>query len=174
MLPRPLCMSWNDQAHKQLHNSLSLRPGVKDINIGKNRLFTKKPSNGLKEIAKGYKLSYVWEIAWSVFMLLSLCGPQIYPREIVHLFWQILWARDFYIFRSERSIRKGQSMWIMRVVDSVMSPLSQEWHFIYFLLQKIWKFVLLLFGGGVAVYSQVWKCDSMRSNKIMLCSLAEK
>ena len=124
MLPRPLCMSWNDQAHKQLHNSLSLRPGVKDINIGKNRLFTKKkPSNGLKEIAKGYKLSYVWEIAWSVFMLLSLCGPQIYPREIVHLFltnFMGSWLLHFSLgaFDSQRT----QSMWIMRdIVDPVMS-----------------------------------------------------
>ena len=125
MLPRPLCMSWNDQAHKQLHISLSLRPGVKDINIGKNRLFTKKnPSNGLKEIAKGYKLSYLWEIAWSVFMLLSLCGPQIYPREIVHLFWQILWARDFYIFRSERSIRKGHKVCELCVLWTLWCPLS--------------------------------------------------
>ena len=77
-----------------------------------------------------------------------------------------------------RSVRfakdKVCELCVMWTLSAVMSPLSsQEWHFIYFLLHKIWKFVLLLF-GGVAVYSQVWKCDSMRSNKIMLCTLAEK
>ena len=154
MLPRPLCMSWNDQAHKQLHISLSLRPGVKDINIGKNRLFTKKTSNGLKEIAKGYKLSYVWEIAWSVFMLLSLCGPQIYPREIVHLFFDKFYGLVTFTFFA-RSVRFAKDTkyvnyaWCCGPCDVP----SQEWHFIYFLLQKIWKFVLLLFGGGVARFT---------------------
>ena len=150
-------LEWSS-TYKQLHISLYLRPGVKDINIGKNRLFTKKTLKRLDgEIAKGYKLSYVWEIAWSVFMLLSLlCGPLRYtPGKLFTFFltnFMGSWLLHFSLgaFDSQRT----QSMWIMLVMLwTLWCPLSQEWHFIYFLLEKIWKFVLLLFGGGVARFT---------------------
>ena len=102
---------------------------------------------------------------------------QIYPREIVHLFFDKFYGLVTFTFFA-RSVRFAKDTkyvnYARDVVDPVMSPLSRMAFHLFSPSKnmKIRAFVVWWWSG--AVYSQVWKCDSMRSNKIMLCSLAEK